>query len=70
MHHRFQVKKQKNKIRDHRLTKKTKAANIMKIPTEDRNTEQEEASIMTDFDYRDTINVASMRSILKQFASF
>ena len=29
----------------------------MKIPTEDGNTEQEEASSMTDFDYHDTINM-------------
>ena len=29
---------------------------MMKGPVEDGNTEQEEASIMTDFDYYDTIN--------------
>ena len=38
------------------ILKKTKAVNMMKSPIEVRNTEEEEASIMTDFDYHDTIN--------------
>ena len=49
-------KEAKNKSSDHHLTKKTKEANMMKSPIEDGNTEEEEASIMTDFDYLDTIN--------------
>ena len=49
-------KEAKNKSSDHHITKKTLAANMMKSPIEDGNTEEEEASIMTDFDYHDTIN--------------
>ena len=49
-------KSKKNKSSDHHLTKKTKAANMMKSPIEDSNAEEEEASIMTDFDCYDTIN--------------
>ena len=52
-------KEAKNKSSDHHLTKKTKAANMMKSPIDDGNTEEEEASIMTDFGYHDTINAES-----------
>ena len=45
-----------NKSSDHHLTKVTKAADLMKTPIEDSNTDEEEASIMNDFDYHDTIN--------------
>ena len=43
-------KEAKNKSIDHHLTKKTKAANVMKSPVEDGNTEEEEAGIITYFD--------------------
>ena len=49
-------KEAKNKISDHHLTKKAKAADMMKSSSEDGNTEEEEASIMTDFGYHDTVN--------------
>ena len=49
-------KEAKNKNSDHHFTKRTKAANMMKSPTEDGSREEEEASIMTDFNYHDTIN--------------
>ena len=66
-------KEAKNKSSDHDLTKKTKAANMMKSPFEDRNTEEEEeeeASIMTGFDYHDTIDPEMHEKYLKPFASF
>ena len=43
---------------------------MMKSPIKDGNTEEEEASIMTDFDYHDTINAEMYEKILKPFASF
>ena len=49
-------KEAKHKSSDHHLTKKTKAANLTKSPIEDDNINEEEASIMTDFDYYDTIS--------------
>ena len=64
-------KEAKNKSSDHHLTKKTKAADMMKNAVEDGNAEEEEASLMIDFDYDDTINAERyMRSILKPLASF
>ena len=55
MNHRLQVKKQTTRVATI-ILQKSKAANMMKSAIEDSNTEEEEASIMTDFDYHDTTN--------------
>ena len=67
MHHRLQVQKQKAKAATSILEKKTKAANMMKSPIKDGNTEEEEASIMTDFDHHDIINAEMYEKYFETF---